>query len=140
MKTLLTLLLLIPSLSWGLVHQDEEIIIKCEPDWYFDVVENKEVEIPVQSRIIQIDLFEPNTNQIEVQYTNSRRWEGNYTSDNFYASYNDEKHRDLVIDFMIKINRLTGEYVLNRYVYIKREDKNYAWVESGSCKKSSKLF
>ena len=139
MKTLLTLLLLIPSLSWGEV-EDEEIIIKCVPDFYFDMNKDEEIDVPVESRIIQVLLFEPNTNLIEVQHTNNKRWEGNYTSDTFFAKYEDNKNYDFVIDFVIDINRLTGKYFLNRYLYIPEDDENNMWVESGYCKKSSKLF
>ena len=139
MKTLLTLLLLIPSLSWGEV-EDEEIIIKCVPDFYFDMNKDEEIDVPVESRIIQVLLFEPNTNLIEVQHTNNKRWEGNYTSDTFFAKYEDNKNYDFVIDFSIDINRLTGKYILNRYLYIPEDDENFMWVESGYCKKSSKLF
>ena len=139
MKTLLALLLLIPSLSWGEV-EDEEIIIKCVPDFYFDMNKDEEIDVPVESRIIQVLLFEPNTNLIEVQHTNNKRWEGNYTSDSFFAKYEDNKNYDFVIDFSIDINRLTGKYILNRYLYIPEDDENFMWVESGYCKKSSKLF
>ena len=139
MKTLLALLLLIPSLSWG-VFEDEEIIIKCVPDFYFDMNKDEEIDVPEESRIIQVLLFEPNTNLIEVQHTNNKRWEGNYTSDSFFAKYEDNKNYDFVIDFSININRLTGKYILNRYLYIPEDDENFMWVESGYCKKSSKLF
>lgn len=138
-KTLLALLILIPSLGKA-VFEDEEIIIKCVPDFYFDMNKDEEIDVPVESRIIQVLLYEPVTTLIEVQHTNGRRWEGTYTLDSFYANYEDEKDNVFVIDFNIEINRLTGKYTLNRYLYVPEDKENFMWVESGYCEKYSKLF
>ena len=43
MKTLLALLLLIPSLSWETLA-DETITIKCEVDWAYDMTNSEEIK------------------------------------------------------------------------------------------------
>ena len=140
MKTLLVLLLLIPSLSWGNLY-DDEIILKCEIKWLYDMSESKEVEEhSLDIRTIQILIFEPMTISMKVQYTNEEAWEGKYFSDMFYATYDDKENKKIKKDYIIDIDRLTGEYDLWSYTDFLETNKKYAFHEFGFCKKSSKKF
>ena len=140
MKTLLALLLLIPSLSWEALA-DETITIKCEVDWAYDFKEGKEIEdYHLESRMMQITIFEPDSILIKIQYTNDSWWHGDYTPDAFYASHDDPEDKNLKYDYLVDIDRLTGQYSLKTYTHHKPTNTKNGINESGTCKKSSTLF
>ena len=140
MKTLLALLLLIPSINSD-SFASEEIIIKCKVEWLYDLMENKVVEdFSLESRAVQIKIYEPNTAEIKVQHTNELWWDGVYSPDLFYASHEDPEDINIKFKFTIKIDRLTGEYNSYKYTDIKATNDKYGFHEFGFCNKSSKML
>ena len=140
MKTLLALLLLIPSLAWK-ASADETTIIKCEVDWAYDMKEGKEInDYHLESRIMQVMIFEPMSILIKIQYTNGSWWQGEYTSDTFYATHEDPDYFNLIYNYILDIDRLTGQYNLKTYTHHKPTNTKNGINESGTCKKSSALF
>ena len=119
MKTLLAILLLIPSLTWEALA-DETTIIKCEVDWAYDMKEGKEInDYHLDSRIMQVMIFEPMSILIKIQYTNDSWWQGTYTSDAFYSSHDDPDYFNLIYNYIVDIDRLTGQYNLKIYTHHK---------------------
>ena len=140
MKKLLVLLLLIPSLGWK-ASADDTTIIKCEVDWAYDMKEDKEIEdYHLESRIMQVMIFEPMSILIKIQYTNGSWWQGEYTSDTFYATHEDPDYFNLIYNYILDIDRLTGQYNLKTYTHHKPTNTKNGINESGTCKKSSALF
>ena len=133
-------MLLVPSLSWGSLA-DEEITIKCEVEWVYDMKKGEEVkDYSLESRFMQIGIYEPMTILIKIQHTNDLWWEGEYSSDTFYASHDDPEDKSIKFDFIVEIDRLTGQYSFYKYTHNKTMNKKYGFHESGICKKSSTLF
>lgn len=139
MKTLLAILLLIPSLSRGDLHS-YETVISCKADSGFNYITEQKLDNFKEYKY-QILFFEDENGVLINTPRFERGASGKYNDSFIYASEDGPTILDTSMNWDMELNRINGEFTLE-YTW-RHEIKNELiawWYETGKCQKSQKAF